>query len=356
MTTPLTADNRHTTSSPSEPTAAFTLAKEALKYVAKFQTPPTPEIYEIWYRFAEGSNPELSRQLLFAVNELKSVSVERMTQLHQQFFPRSDGSQSNSEWTQNIAAELGDLESIIRTQITISDDFDAAVVAVGENLDEDCSVDEIRSCVEAVLATSETMHNQLRDLKSQLAESQANVEQMRSVVLESQKSLQTDPLTGVGNRRFFDVQMQHSIEACRQQPLAHILMLVDLDNFKRINDSFGHAAGDDVLRYVAAKIRQLAPEAAIARYGGDEFAVFANYEDAAQGLATAKQLCEYFASNRLTVRKTGESLGIVTLSIGLALLRNDDSSDSWFDRADKLLYSAKRSGRNCVMAERKLDG
>ncbi len=76
MTTQLTTDDRQQSYSQSDYAAAFAIAKQALTYVASFQTPPTPDVYEIWYRFAEGSNPELTEQLSFAVNELKSVSRE----------------------------------------------------------------------------------------------------------------------------------------------------------------------------------------------------------------------------------------------------------------------------------------
>jgi diguanylate cyclase len=260
----------------------------------------------------------------------------------------------DADLTNCLATELGGLESIIRTSITITDDFDAAVSAVGENLHNRADPEEIRGCVEAVLANSESIQSQLRELTSQLQESQANVEKLQAGFLESQKSLQTDPLTGVGNRRFFDLLMTQSIDAARTSQMSRILLLIDLDNFKHINDSYGHAAGDDVLRYVASKMQEIASDASIARYGGDEFAVFMNCEQPHDGLELANELHQCFVGKHLTKRGTGESLGNVTLSIGLALLRSEDTSESWFDRADKLLYSAKAGGRSCVMAERKL--
>ncbi len=226
---------------------------------------------------------------------------------------------------------------------------------VGEKLHYRPGADEIRGCVEAVLATSESIQNQLRELTSQLQESQANVEKLQAGFLESQLSLQTDPLTGVGNRRFFDTVMTQSIDAARASQKSRILLLIDLDNFKDINDSYGHAAGDDVLCYVASKMQEIASDASIARYGGDEFAVFITCDQPHEGLELANELHQHFAGKYLTKRTTGETLGNVTLSIGLALLRSEDTSESWFDRADKLLYSAKKGGRSCVMAERKLD-
>jgi diguanylate cyclase len=355
MTAQTTVDETTNAYSQQEYAAAFAVAKEALTYVASFQTPPTPDVYEIWYRFAEGSNSELTEQLSFAMNELKSVSRERIQQLHQEFFARADANERNADLSNDLASELGGLESMINTQLTISGEFDDVVSSVGQTLSEDASPDELRGCVETVLATSQVMHNQLRELRTQLEQSQEKVEKLREDFLESQKSLQTDPLTGVGNRRCFDTAIKQAIEERSTTDKARVLLLIDLDRFKEINDVFGHTAGDEVLRYVASKMQQVASEAQIARYGGDEFAVFMSCEDPQIGLRLANSLCEYFANNRLTMRKTGETLGHVGLSIGMALLRSDDTGESWFDRADKLLYSAKQSGRGRVMAERKLD-
>ncbi len=355
MTASMTIEETQPSYSQNEYAAAFEIAKNALTYVASFQTPPTPEVYEIWYRFAEGSNTALTEQLSFAVNELKSISRDRIEQIHHEFFSRMNSNGEEVELTECLAGELEGLESMIRAQINIGDDFGAAVSSAGQNLHDDADPEEIRGCVDAVLATSDLMQDQLRDLKTQLYESQSSVEKLRADYLESQKGLLTDPLTGVGNRRFFDSQMKQSIEDFSEQKSARTLMLVDLDKFKDINDTFGHAAGDEVLRYVAAEMHQLSADASIARYGGDEFAVFVDCEDPEQGLELATKFCDHFTNNRLTMRKTGETLGNITLSIGVALLRHDDTGESWFDRADKLLYSAKQSGRNRVMAERKLD-
>ncbi len=127
---------------------------------------------------------------------------------------------------------MGGLETMLRTSITINDEFDAAVSSVGENLHSEADADELRGCVEAVLATSESMQSQLRELTSQLEESQANVEKLHADFQESQKSLQTDPLTGVGNRRYFDSLMKRSIDNASKSQSSRILLLIDLDKFK----------------------------------------------------------------------------------------------------------------------------
>jgi diguanylate cyclase len=348
-------DPTQRTYSKGEYDAALEIAKGALRYVADFQTPPTPEVYEVWFRFAEGNNPELKEQLEYAVKELKTVDRKRIEQLHHQFFARAELKDTNADLTNSLASEMGSFESMIQSQIAIGNDFDAAVSAAGENLQEKSDADEVRNLVETVVATSESMRRELGKLRSELESSLAKVDSLREEFQESQKNLLSDPLTGVGNRRLFDTLIRQSVEDGPDPRTYRLLMLIDLDNFKDINDTFGHAAGDEVLRFVAFELQQLAPDASITRYGGDEFAMFVDCDSPSRGEALANEMRDYFTKNQLTMKKTGNSLGTVTLSIGVSVLREHDTCDSWFGRADKLLYTAKSSGRNRVYSEQKLD-
>lgn len=356
----MTATNTKTdptqrTYSKAEYEAALAVAKHALKYVAEFQTPPTPEVYEVWFRYSEGNNPELKEQLEYAVKELKTVDRKRIEELHNQFFARADLKNTNADLTNSLASEMGSFESMIQSQIAIGNDFDAAVSAAGENLQEGSDPGQVRSLVETVVSTSETMRRELGKLRTELEASLAKVESLREEFHESQKNLLSDPLTGVGNRRLFDTLITQSVEDGPDARSNRLLMLIDLDKFKEINDTFGHAAGDEVLKFVAYELQQLAPDASITRYGGDEFAMFLDAKSASAGEVLANEIREFFTKNQLTMKKTGDSLGAVTLSIGVAVLREHDTAEAWFGRADKLLYTAKQSGRNRVYSEQKLN-
>ncbi len=166
----------------------------------------------------------------------------------------------------------------------------------------------------------------------------------------------TDPLTGVGNRRYFDAMMDQAVKNIGHSDDELFLLLIDLDEFKNINDTFGHSAGDQVLRFVATETEKIRCDASIARYGGDEFAVFLQTKEAEEASQLANEIRHFFATNSLKFLQSGELLGRVGLSIGVARLRTEDDVESWFNRADQLLYRAKESGRNCVMVERILNG
>jgi len=155
-----------------------------------------------------------------------------------------------------------------------------------------------------------------------------------------------DPLTGVDNRRALFVHLRDLL-AADQPAQEHGLLLVDLDHFKRVNDSHGHPAGDAVLVAVAQQLaRTLGERGRLARLGGEEFAVVLTAAGRHAALDLAEELRDAVAD--VTVAKTVER-GQVTASIGVALFSGDGSLDDWMRAVDRALYAAKARGRNCVV-------
>lgn len=163
----------------------------------------------------------------------------------------------------------------------------------------------------------------------------------RNVQRDELLSLSTlDPLTSVGNRRAFDSQVEEFLRMHNRRADVCSLLLIDLDNFKQINDSLGHEIGDQVLIRVAEIIaeRVRAGDSAF-RYGGDEYAVLAKGD----GVETlAEDLC-----HRISQEQASADLW-VSVSIGVATLSDDESVSDWVKRSDSALYKAKAEGRNRV--------
>lgn len=352
----LTAEKQTDSKSEVEYATAFALAKEALTYIGTFKTPPTPEVYEVWYRFAEGGNEAINDQLRHAVNVAKSVSKNQLEQLKQQFLNESDGAIANELFSESLSVQIEGLQALLSSQQGANDEFGESIAKASSTLGETVVPDQIQSCLRTVLEKNESMQQRLASMDAKLVESRSQIEVLREGLTESQKAMLIDPLTGIGNRRFFDTMMGKAFAGSRERESIQFLMLVDLDNFKDVNDTYGHAVGDAVLRFVAKKMQRLAADASIARYGGDEFAVFVDAEEADSAQTLANCFCECFSSNTIVLERTGERVSGLSVSIGAALLRADDTCESWFERADKLLYSAKDGGRNRASIERNFVG
>jgi diguanylate cyclase (GGDEF)-like protein len=177
--------------------------------------------------------------------------------------------------------------------------------------------------------------------------SHMNVTDRKLVELEHAKLASTDPLTGIPNRRFFESFVKLDIERSHRFGEPSSLLMVDLDNFKSINDTFGHAAGDEVIRRVASLGKTVFRSCdLLARLGGEEFVALLSRTDESGAIMAAEKLRA--AIEKLAV-VSGSKPIVVTASIGVSsIMDGDPTVEHALLRADKALYLAKRNGRNCV--------
>ena len=177
-------------------------------------------------------------------------------------------------------------------------------------------------------------------------------ERLRDNVQTSIELAITDPLTGLFNRRYMETHLTTLVEqsAARNKPIA--VLVLDIDYFKAINDSYGHDAGDDVLREFALRIRKAIRNIDLAcRYGGEEFVIVMPETDMAVATMVAERLRRRIASEPFGIQQGARHLE-VTISIGIAALSEaDDSAGTILKRADQALFRAKRDGRNRVVPD-----
>ncbi len=156
----------------------------------------------------------------------------------------------------------------------------------------------------------------------------------------------TDKLTGLYNRRKLDELLDEELIRARHYEVAVSIILLDIDHFKRVNDTYGHGVGDDVLVGMAKLLRENSRDAdALGRLGGEEFVVVCRHSNAADCLVAAVKLREAIAAHHFP------GVGQVTSSLGIASCRTDDTAATLLARADAALYRAKSAGRNRVELE-----
>ena len=156
-----------------------------------------------------------------------------------------------------------------------------------------------------------------------------------------------DALTNLNNRRQFETRLKQEIAITKRQNNPLCAMMIDIDFFKKVNDTYGHASGDEVLKTVASVIKAQLRESDIpARYGGEEFAVLLPYTHIDEAKIVGERLRKAVEETTVSL----DNLNInVTISMGLAEFRQDESGEELFAQADKALYKAKESGRNRVV-------
>lgn len=189
-------------------------------------------------------------------------------------------------------------------------------------------------------------------LKVELANSKVVLESQRSQIETLKTAVRIDGLTQLANRAYFDEKLTEMVKLRqRHENASFSLMMIDLDNFKDINDSYGHPAGDRILKGVAAKIKAtLRGSDFIARFGGDEFALILVKTERKAAEEVAWKLCSEVRESRFLL---GAETFNMTLSIGLTEAQKADTEESLLKRADEALYRVKGLGRNSVCVAEK---
>jgi diguanylate cyclase len=174
------------------------------------------------------------------------------------------------------------------------------------------------------------------------------MEEQAQEIDEARREARIDAVTGVSNRKAVDEKLHLLHATWRREGRAFVLILLDLDHFKRINDSHGHQAGDRVLEKLGEWLKEWVREGDfVGRYGGDEFAILLPRTDLETGLELAQGICDRTADATSRIAVGGEQVSI-SVSIGVAAPQEGDSADSVFERADQALYKSKHGGRNQV--------
>jgi diguanylate cyclase len=212
--------------------------------------------------------------------------------------------------------------------------------------------DSFRQIVESLITTAKEMENSNQGLASQLNTSKQQINQLQQTLEGLRYENLTDPLTSLATRQYFDQALQRTAAEANRAAKPLSLLKVDIDHFRKFNEAFGHVTGDQVLRLVASAMKQNIKGADLAaRYGGQEFVVMLPNTASPQAKVVAEHIRRAVMTNELRKRSTGEHLGRITVSIGLATYRKRESTEALIERAEVSLQAAKGNGRNQVMGE-----
>lgn len=205
---------------------------------------------------------------------------------------------------------------------------------------------QTRLFVDDVARITSAMIDRVREAEQRLEVARSEAEELRQALEEARGDALSDPLTGLPNRRAFEEAFAQRVAEGRNPCIA----VCDVDHFKLVNDRFGHAVGDRVLRAIAATLAEACPGHFVARYGGEEFAVLFD-GTLAQAVATIDEARRNIARKRLRVRESDEVIGVVTFSTGISVSTQTERLEQVFERADALLYAAKAAGRDCIFSD-----
>jgi diguanylate cyclase len=331
------------------------IAQKAFSLMQAKGFAPTPKCYALWYAYFSDADPELQQVLEKVVDGRELLTERRVLELYSQFFEVDMETEALRQTGALIEA------SVARVLARLNDAKDSAV-HYGRSLDNftgqltgGLKPRELQQIVGAVISETSKMRERNEQIAGDIHESSIEIIELRRSLESVRREAHTDALTGIANRRSFDERLKLAIREAKSSSDTLSLLMIDIDHFKKFNDSFGHQLGDKVLQLVARILKtSIKGRDTVARYGGEEFAVILPSTRLAGAATLGDQIREAVASRRIIQKRTGEDFGSITLSVGVSSLRSADSGESLIKRADDALYSAKRGGRNRVITEDQL--
>lgn len=239
-------------------------------------------------------------------------------------------------------------------------DFYGSIQSQGERFEKITLLDDIKRIKNELVNEVDSMQTMVRDKENQdqktLEALSGQVDVLKKELDKARHSANTDGLTGVYNRKALDHRLRSLVERNNVTRLPFSLLMLDLDNFKQLNDVYGHTVGDRMLLAFSEKCRaSVRNDDFLARYGGEEFTIILPGASLRNATKKAKHICKTIAAARYAADDSPTPDAIsVTVSIGVSTHRHGDTVKSLLERADKCLYKAKAAGKNQAVAENTL--
>ena len=331
------------------------IAKKVILNTTDRSIPLTPENYHVWFEYFLGSNQKLNTSIDELITSGNSFSQEINERLYNEYLKgdKTDILQEVHRETHKI------FQNIFQTTLSTSDltsNYSAKMEEYSIKLDEANDLTEIQNFIVDIIKDTNDMAESSRQLNQQLEEATSQIENLNKKLEETEREVLLDALTGLNNRKAFDRKIKELYEKHEKKEGFFSIIIMDIDFFKKFNDQYGHHIGDEVLAIVGLNLKKnLKGKDFSARYGGEEFIALLPNTTLHNACVVADQIREEISKQRLKIKKTGQSIGNITISMGVSKIHERDTTTSVVERADAALYLAKDSGRNNVKSEKDLE-
>ncbi|MBV9522439.1 MAG: GGDEF domain-containing protein [Alphaproteobacteria bacterium] len=331
---------------------ARAIAAAAVAAMLEHDVPPTPSNYMLWYAHLGGTAPELSRAIATLLANGEVFTEERNEQLFQQFFGNEGVLAAMHETGDRLRQAIARVLRHVETAGGESRAYGKTLDGYSSAIEAAPGADRLRGILGGLVKETRRVAERNALLQSQLTQSSGEIVALRQNLEAVRHEAMTDALTGIANRKSFDERLRGAAREAVESAEPLSLLFLDIDHFKRFNDSYGHQLGDQVLALVARTLVDCVKgRDTTARYGGEEFAIILPNTRLADARRVAEQIRNTMMRRRIVGKSTGEDYGTVTLSIGIAGFRPGEPLGDLLGRADAALYCAKNAGRNRVASE-----
>lgn len=327
---------------------SFANLKQTIPLLLKHNLPAIPTNYALWYTYVSNESPELNATIDATIEHQQVISEVKAKEWYRNYLAET---QEVSAWQlrQTLEAMLIELSQNVNDTRSDTQKFSHSMNGCIEDLSniekEGWSIEEVMGLVRNMVKETQQIRQSTLGFNASLASAEKEIKRLRKQLQETEEEAYYDALTGLRNRRYLNAELEANLN---NQTLS--VIMIDVDHFKKINDCFGHLMGDIVLKAVAKKLQANCREGADAfRYGGEEFVILLPNTNLSQARHRAEVMRRAIEKITVVNKRSNDTLSDITASFGVAQLQANQSGNSLLEQADKLMYEAKRLGRNRVM-------
>lgn len=323
--------------------------RQMLPLMMQHNVPVDPMNYAVWYHYVAGTSVDLKKEIDDLIREQKTFDPDTTLKLYKEYICNASVEsfeKINNNLLRLISQTSLRVNATSEKASTAGDNFNVKLNALksSENNEEN-----LKSILFEIILETTQLAEASKTLQNQLEDANKEMELLRNELTHVRESANTDGLTGLLNRLAFDRVLDELVENASAKSAC--LVMLDIDHFKRVNDTFGHLVGDKVLKYFATLLKKYTAEHHhVARYGGEEMAIIMPDTTMAEAFHLIEQIRKVLDKSQLK-HKGEETIGKVTVSAGISSLRAMDTAYTFIERADDALYRAKETGRNKVVTE-----
>ncbi|RUM46987.1 MAG: GGDEF domain-containing protein [Hydrogenothermus sp.] len=318
------------------------VVRQEISFLIRNNIPPLPKWYERWF-------------LIFCYlhEEKKNLSDLEIKGLYKQFFEELE---ENKFLTKNIQEKLDNIakqvDNTLKEAIHQIENYDKNIERSSKNIEKtskEILSDSIMPQIKEILGELHKIREQNEKLRYKMSEYHEEIQQLREELSVAKTEAEIDFLTAIPNRRRFMRALEDFLKDFREKGYIFSLIILDIDDFKNINDTYGHLAGDEVLKDIASVLKfYLRANTIVGRIGGEEFAILLPGIDIEKAKSIAERIRKVIENRKVHV---GDIVINPKASFGVTQVKEGDTLETIINRADIALYRAKSKGKNRVEVE-----
>jgi diguanylate cyclase len=322
------------------------LLKHVISFIGTYRLSANPINYTVCYEYFQGTQPVLTKEIEKSIAKKIQLTDQMMEKWFEDFLWNNDDSslkQSQSD-LDNIILKLAESTNLAEESVN---QFSQTLNHGEKELVNSSSTPE--TIVSYLLLSTRSMQASMEVMRQEIQESRHEIHSLQDRLKSAVEEALTDPLTGLINRKGLSLAIENQVLSLETSNSYPCLLMLDIDHFKKINDTFGHPLGDRVIKVVADILKnQIKGKDTAARYGGEEFCILLPETELSDAVKVAENIRQAIENAHIKRASDNQVICRMTISIGVARYQPNETILGLFERADGALYQSKNEGRNRV--------